>query len=70
MPDNHERTPGDYMLRAREAAQKLGVSRRAFYRLITLGMLHPGHPLGSRAKGWWNSELENFGRERPNKRAA
>jgi prophage regulatory protein len=50
----------DQILRVKEAAEMLGVSRAQMYRLVKLGMLGAPTKVGLRASGWLHSELDAF----------
>jgi prophage regulatory protein len=50
----------DCILRPSEAARKLGCARSTLYRWVNAGALKQPIPVGGKASGWRESDLEAF----------
>lgn len=60
-----QQTKTDCILRPAEAARKLGCARSTLYRWVSAGALKQPIPVGGKASGWRESDLDAFlvGRE-------
>lgn len=58
----------DWILRLPEVKERVGLSRSAIYAAISHGEFPRPVSLGARAVGWLNSEVENWLKERANRR--
>lgn len=50
----------EILLRKREVLKRTGLSNSSFYNYIKAGVLKPGAPIGSKMKGWPQSEIQKF----------